>query len=311
MPRVLILGERGTIGRQLAVELENRGHVVFRSDLQHSHMPRYIRADVGKYRDVLRVVDHTQPDYVFHLAAEFGRVNGEENYEALWQTNAIGTRNVLEAQARYGFRLVFASSSEVYGEVDVPDSGLLYEDLVMSSTPIQANDYAISKWVNELQIRHMTLRHKTETMTLRFFNSYGPGEYYHPYRSVVCLMCYRALHGMSFDVYQNYTRAFMFMDDFIPTLANTVDRFSAGETVNIGGLENRTVDELAEIILREVPEFDSSLVTYVPKEDLNIRDKRPDNSRAIALLDHGSRPHVPLEDGVKRTIDWMRETYGR
>ena len=55
---------------------------------------------------------------MYHLAAEFGRINGEEHYEQVWRTNAIGTRNVLELQRERGFRHIFASSSEVYGEAD-------------------------------------------------------------------------------------------------------------------------------------------------------------------------------------------------
>ena len=63
---------------------------------------------------------------VYHLAAEFGRWNGEDYYENLWMTNAIGTKNVLRMQEREGFQAVYFSSSEVYGDY----SGTMREEVM-------------------------------------------------------------------------------------------------------------------------------------------------------------------------------------
>ena len=116
MAKILVTGSKGTLGRPLVQELKQRGHEVWQVDLQHQPDDNYIRADVSSYRQLQRVFEQ-QYDYVYHLAAEFGRINGEEYYDTLWQTNVIGTRNVLEWQKQKGFRLIYASSSEIYGEV--------------------------------------------------------------------------------------------------------------------------------------------------------------------------------------------------
>ena len=70
-----------------------RGHDVWQADLQHHGDPQFIRADMASFRQLERVFEEKY-DYVYHLAAEFGRMNGEEYYETLWETNVIGTRSV-------------------------------------------------------------------------------------------------------------------------------------------------------------------------------------------------------------------------
>ena len=141
---------------------------------------------------------------------------------------------------------------------------------------------------------------------LRFFNAYGPGEYYHNYRSVVCLFTYRALHRIPYDVYLGYHRVFMYIDDFIPTLANVVDNFVPGEVYNIGGHEFRSVKELSDLILNHLG-ADDSFVNYLPEDKHNVMNKRPNIDKARKAFGHN--PRVVLEEGVPRTTAWMKSVY--
>ena len=149
-------------------------------------------------------------------------------------------------------------------------------------------------------------RFGNECMRLRFFNAYGPGEYYHHYRSVVCLFCYRALFGIPWQVYEGYHRVFMYIDDFIPSLANACEKFEPGEVVNIGGVEFRSARELSDLILNYTG-ADSNLVSYLPEDKHNILNKRPDIEKAKKKFAHN--PKITLEEGVPRTIDWMKSVY--
>ncbi len=302
MAKILVTGSTGTLGRPLVHELQRRGHDVWQVDLQHRPEPQYRRADMTAYRQLERVFEQDY-DYVYHLAAEFGRINGEEYYETLWQTNVIGTRNILELQKQKRFRLIFASSSEIYGD---KHAEILSEDIPLHHSIIQQNDYAVTKWVNEIQCMNFEKRFGSEIVRLRFFNAYGPGEYYHNYRSVVCLFCYRALHRLPYTVYQNYHRVFMYIDDFIPTLANVVDNFIPGEVYNIGGDEYRSVEELSNIILDYLG-LDDANVTYLPQDLHNVQNKRPDITKAREAFGH--YPKIMLEDGIPRTIEWMCNVY--
>ena len=302
--KILVTGSKGTLGTHLVQELKKRGHEVWGCDLQHQRDDNYIRADVSNYRQLERVFEQNY-DYVYHLAAEFGRVNGEEYYDTLWQTNVIGTRNILEWQKRKGFRLIFASSSEIYGD---QHAGILREDIPLNQSIIQHNDYALTKWVNEIQIMNFEKRFGIEAVRCRFFNAYGPGEYYHNYRSVVCLFCYRALFGIPYTVYKGYYRVFMYIDDFTPTLANVCEKFKAGEVYNIGGREYRSVEELSDLIL-DYTGASESLVNYLPEDKHNVLSKRPDISKAEKDLGHN--PKTTLEEGIPRTIEWMKDVYNR
>lgn len=300
--RIALTGSEGTIGRPLMRELRKRGHQVFGVESHHSADPYTIRADVAEFRQLGEAFYRIEPDVVFHLAAEFGRMNGEEYYEQVWNTNAVGTRNVLEWQRRLGYKHIFASSSEVYGEAG---DQLLTENLLDGFQPRLTNDYAISKRVNEEQIRNFADRYGTETMTLRFFNAYGPGERYHSYRSVVCLFVYRALAGMPYQVFEGYHRVFMYVGDFVSTLANCVDRFKA-ETYNIGGSEYVSVKDMSDLVLETVGR-DDSLVEYLPQDEHNVVSKRPDIGRAVRDLGHD--PSTTLDVGIPLTVQWMRDTY--
>lgn len=303
MAKILVTGSKGTLGVPLVNELKRRGHEVWECDLQHQKDDNFIRADVSSYRQLERVFETGRYDYVYHLAAEFGRVNGEEYYDTLWQTNVIGTRNILEWQKRKKFRLIFASSSEIYGDKPVP---VLTEDLPMRESLIQHNDYAVTKWVNEIQIMNFEKRFGGEIVRLRLFNAYGPGEYYHKYRSVVCLFCYRALFDMPYQVYEGYHRVFMYIDDFIPTFANVCEHFKAGEVYNIGGVEYRSVKDLSSVILKYLGKSDK-LVEYLPEDKHNVVNKKPSIDKAIKEFGHN--PRTTLETGVPKTIEWMKKVY--
>jgi len=301
--RILVTGSKGTLGVPLVEELKRRGHEVWQCDLQHQRDENYIRADVSKYRQLERVFEAADYDYVYHLAAEFGRINGEEYYDTLWETNVIGTRNILELQKKKRFKLIFASSSEIYGDKHLD---ILSEDAPLTQSIIQHNDYATTKWVNEVQIMNFEKRHGNEVVRCRFFNAYGPGEYYHHYRSVVCLFCYRALFGIPWQVYEGYHRVFMYIDDFIPTLANVCENFKPGEVYNIGGEEYRSVKELSDLILKHTG-ADPKLVEYLPEDKHNTMNKRPDISKAKRDFKHN--PKITLEVGVPKTIEWMKKVY--
>ena len=241
-------------------------------------------------------------DYVYNLAAEFGRWNGEDYYENLWMTNAVGMKHVLRIQEKKGFRLIHTSSSEVYGDFD----GIMAEDVMDKYEIRQINDYAITKWVNEMQIMNSALMHETRSVRVRIFNTYGPGERYSPYRSVICLFCYHALQNMPYTVYLNHHRTSTFITDMANTLANIVDNFKEGEVYNIGGTDYHDIKTCSDIILQYLGK-DDSLVTYKESEDFTTKDKKVDVSKAIKDIKHS--PKVTLKEGIPLTIEWMKKEY--
>jgi dTDP-glucose 4,6-dehydratase len=263
----------------------------------------YARCDVGEFRQIERVMERLGPfDYVYHCAAEFGRWNGEDFYEALWRTNAVGTKNVIRLQERLKFRLVHFSSSEVYG--DWPE--LMVETVMDDHEIKQMNDYAMTKWVNEMQVRNSIRQYDTESVVVRLFNTFGPGEYYSPYRSVNCRFLYCALNGLPWTVFRGHSRTSTFLADTVRTLANIADNFKPGETYNIGGRHRHTIEELSDVVLK-VTGASPSLVQCRDSELLTTRHKVVDASKAIRDLRH--QDTYSLEEGLRLTADWMRRVY--
>lgn len=302
--RILVTGALGAVGMPLVEELRNRGREVWLADKPHHHDRNYIRCDVSEYRQVERLFGKNRYDFVYHLAAEFGRNNGEDFYETLWKSNAIGMKNVLRFQEKLKFKLVFTSSSEIYGDYD----GVMKEDVPMKTPIRQLNDYAITKWVNEMQVLNSADRFGTETVRLRLFNTYGPGEYYSNYRSVICLFVYRALHKMPYTVFTKHHRTFSWIYDTVNAMANIVDDFKAGEVYNISGDEYVPVKEASDIILEQLG-MDDSLVKYVDVESHNTLNKRSDNSKSKRDLKY--RETVKLKEGIARTIEWQKKVYAK
>ncbi len=313
---ILVTGGLGAVGSYLVKSLRSQGHNVFVIDLQHSHQPNYARCDVSEFRQVERIWtgggwsqgDNSIPrkfDIVYHLAAEFGRWNGEDYYEQVWKTNAIGTKNIIRMQEREGFQAVYFSSSEVYG--DFPD---LMIESTLDDYPIkQMNDYAISKWVNELQVLNSSAQFKTESVRVRLFNTYGPGEHYSNYRSVICLFCYRALHNIPYVVYRNHKRTSTYISDCANALANIANNFKSGEVYNIGGNQYHSIEDVSDIVLSLLKKKDQEpeLVTFSESEILTTKQKKADFTKAINDL--GLKNTISLEEGIRRTLDWMKQFY--
>lgn len=311
--KVLITGVAGVVGSKLEKVLLKRGHDVFGIDLMHTNKvyghglgkvkDNYFRCDIGEYRQIKDVIEYVQPDIVYNCAAEFGRWNGENFYEQVWRTNVVGLKHIIRLQEKLKFKLVHFSSSEVYGDYE----DVMYEDVIDNVAIDQMNDYAMSKRVNEMQIKNSKIMFNTETVFVRLFNTYGPGEWFHPFRSVNCLFCYNLLHGRPITVYRGHSRTSTYIDDTVVTAANIIDNFIPGESYNIASNTVHTIEDLAKTILRYT-NADPNLVTYVDdNEILTTKHKLVNVDKSIRDLNHKNT--INLDEGVKRTIEWMKDYY--
>jgi dTDP-glucose 4,6-dehydratase len=303
--KILITGGLGAVGGSLAAKLRENGHEVWVLDRVHHHGLAgryYFRCDIGEFRQLANVFDRESFDYVYHTAAEFGRINGEDFYETMWRSNAVGTKNMIRLQEQHGFRMIVFSSSEIYGD---------WDDVMLEQTPDehplkQMNDYAISKWVNELQVRNSAAVHATESVIVRLFNTYGPGEPYSEYRSVICKFIYCALHDLPYTVYLNHHRTSSYIDDTVRTLAQICESFRPGAVYNIAGDTYHDIKTISTMILEQCGKTDR-LVEYLELEKHNTRDKKTSAVRAQADLGH--KQTVNLEAGIARTVAWQKEFY--
>jgi len=305
--KILVTGGAGFIGTNLVHELCKRGHDVLSVDLYHSERDNYFRTDVRNYRQIERIFERAKFDYVYHLAAEYGRWNGEDYYENLWQTNCIGTKNLLRLQEKLKFRMIFFSSAEVYGDFE----GKMSEN-VMVNNPIQdtyqMNDYAITKWAGELMCMNSAKMFGTEIVRVRPVNCYGPHEHYTPYRGFIPKFIYHALFNKSYTVFKGHKRIIDFVEDSCRTWTNIVDNFKPGEAYNVGGRPEweMEIKKYSDLILKATGR-DDSLVYYEDAEPFTTKVKHMDFSKAVKDLNHN--PKVKPEEGIRRTVQWMKDYY--
>lgn len=304
MTKILITGGRGFIGTNLTNELRRRGHDVWTCDILQGEDSQHIKADTGVYQQMDALFRKHSFQYVYHLAAEYGRWNGEDHYENLWRTNVIGTKNMLRLQEQHRFRMIFFSSAEVYGDYDK----VMTED-VMERVPLkQMNDYAISKWAGELQCLNHAAMFGVEIVRVRPVGCYGPHEYYSPYRGVIPIFVYCALTGREFTVHRGHTRIFDYVEDTCRTFANIVDNFRPGEVYNVGGKEDWSIniEELAEIIIKTTG-ADPMLAQFKGEEGFTTKVKVVDFSKSRRDLNHD--PKVGIHEGIRRYVAWVRKLY--
>ena len=305
---ILITGGGGFIGTNLTLELLKRGHNVLVSDIYNSHQENFVRCDVKYLRQIQNLFSNYGPfDFVYHLAAEYGRWNGESYFENLWLTNVVGTKNILKMQEENNFKLIFFSSAEVYGDFQ----GIMNED-VMINNPIcdtyQINDYAISKWAGELMCNNSSKMFNTKTVIVRPVNCYGPHEHYTPYRGFIPKFIYSALNKKKYTVYLGHRRIIDYVEDTCVTISNIIDNFKEGEAYNIGGKiewEN-DIKSYSDMILKAV-DSNESIVIYKKSEKQTTKNKKMDFNKSIIDLDHN--PKIDPEKGINLTVNWMKKYY--
>jgi dTDP-glucose 4,6-dehydratase len=304
---ILVTGGAGFIGTNLVNELHSRGHTVHSIDLFNTNRTNYTRADITHIRQLDNIFLSTDFHFVYHLAAEYGRWNGEDYYENLWKTNCIGTKNLLKIQEKKDFKMIFFSSAEVYGDY----LGLMTES-VMETNPIidtyQMNDYAITKWAGELMCMNAAKMYNNQIVRVRPVNCYGPNEHYTPYRGFIPKFIYHALHHKPYLVFQGHKRIIDYVEDSCRTWANIIDNFIPGEVYNVGGRTEweYSIKEYSDMILEAVG-IDDSIVSYHESEPHTTKIKTMDFSKAIRDLKHD--PKVSPKEGIRRTVEWMKWYY--
>ncbi len=303
MSRVLVTGSQGVLGTALVTELRKRSHDV--TGVGRRHGVDTVRADIAEIEQLKDAFSIARPEVCVHLAGEFGRQNGLDYPEQLWRNNCLGTHNVIEVCAHHEVRLVFASSSEAYG--DLADSNKLQEVFLDRCSPHFHNEYALTKWTNEKQIGIAVANHGLNATILRFFNVYGPGEHFTPYRSVIAQFIYKALKNLPVTVYTGTSRSFLYVDDWSHAVANVCDTpTTSGEAFNIGS----PVDYSLDVVWGMVKDATGTRVkpTCIDSEPHNVRDKHADVGKAQRVF--GLQDTVDLKEGITRTVAWQRSIYG-
>jgi len=261
--------------------------------------PDYVRADICSTVEVMHAFKQWDIDYVLHLAGEVGRENGELFARRQVDVNVSGTLNIIQLCREYSARLIYAGTSEAYG--DVADR-VMTEDMEPGR---QTNCYALSKYHAEQYIRHFVENYDLQAHIIRIFMCYGPGEYPSYFRSAISRFIYNISHGRPVAVHRGATRSWCFVDDIIEGWRLVMEHFVPGkaEMYNIGRHDPRTMLSIASTIC-ELTGRSKDLIRIAepPKFVMSVKQASFDKARERT----GFEPKVPIEEGLRRTIEWQK-----
>jgi len=305
---VLVTGGAGFIGSSLCEELVKRGHNVVCFDSlstgKESNLEPFrdkltmVRGD-SNTKDLDDVFKERSFDWVFHYAAVVGVERTlERPLEVL--KDIEGIKRLLELSRKTNVKkVIFASSSEVYGEpAEIPEN----EDGHLNAKI----PYAVTKLMGEKYMEAYLQTYGLKTTSLRFFNVYGPRQDSTPYGFVVGIFIRQVLEGKQPTIFGDgsQTRDFVFIEDNVKAaIAAAETAKSEGEAINIGTGKPTTILDLAETIIRLSGKTGLS-PKFLPPREHEIMHRFPSVKKMHGLLDH--KAEHSLESGLKRTIEWYK-----
>ena len=307
MASYLVTGGAGFIGSHLAEELLRRRHHVRivdslitgkRRNLEHLRGIEFLEGDLAREDVCERAVRGI--DYVLHQAAIPSVPRSVQGAVPSDRANVDASLNILVAARDAGVkRLVYAGSSSAYGNTPTLPKR---ED--MPTSPL--SPYALQKLVAEQYCQMFTALYGFETVTIRYFNVFGPRQDPgSPYSGVISLFSTALLEGRRPVIYGDgeQTRDFTYVANVVDGVLRACEaRGAAGEVINVATGGRISLNEL----LRTMNRLTGTTLEPIYEEARagDVRDSQADITKAQKLL--GYSPTIPLEEGLKHTLDWCR-----
>lgn len=310
---ILVTGAAGFIGYKVCERLLQSGNDVIGVDNINSYYDirlkklrlklllnqpnfRFIKLDIEKKRDVIRLFEKEKIDGVINLAARAGVRYSIERPERYFAANTLGTLNLLECMKNIGIkRMVLASTSSLYSGHKVP-----FREDMNTDTPL--SPYAASKKASEVLLYTYHHLYGIEGIVLRYFTVYGPmGRPDMSYFRFIKLID----EGKPIHVFGDgrQRRDFTFVDDIAEgTILAFQKRDLSYEIFNLGNseaVELRYVIELIEKYLGK-----KAVLNHLPPHKADMVETCADISKAKKILNWS--PKVKIEEGLKRTVEWYK-----
>ncbi len=307
MGSYLVTGGAGFIGSHLAEALQRRGEPVrvvdsfvtgHRKNLSHLGPVEVIEGDLADFDVARRAV--ADVDYVLHQAAIPSVPRSVEDPITSHRANVNASLNVLVAAREAGVkRVVYAGSSAVYGSSQqLPKR----EDMTGDSL----SPYALQKRVGEDYARLFTALYGLETVTIRYFNVFGPRQDpSSPYSGVISLFISKLLANDRPVIYGDgeQTRDFTYVANVVDGVLRACTADVSGRAINVATGDRVSINQLFKAV-RDI--LGSSLEpVYEPARQGDVRHSQADISLAGERL--GYKPLVEFEEGLRLTVDWYRE----
>ena len=312
---ILVTGGSGFLGSWICEVLVTVGAEVICLDNLASGLKSNIVSMMD--RDNFKFIQHdiTQPiffdepiDMVMHLASRASPFEFEKYPIQILKANTLGIWVALGIAKQHDARVLYTSTSEIYGDAKEFPTAEEYRGNVNPIGPRSCYDEA--KRCGESYVIAYKMQHGLDTRIARIFNTYGPGMRAEGvYGRVVPRFIEQALNNKPFTIFGDgsQTRSFCYVTDQIEGLLELAFSKEAKEdVVNIGGDDEITILELAKLV-QELTNSSSEIdFHFLPKDDPTKR--KPDITKAKMILNW--KPKIELEEGLKRTIEWFKKKEG-
>lgn len=316
--KILITGCAGFIGSNLAKKCINEGHTVIGiDDFSYGFARNIEKLPKDKFHFVegeiqdLSLLLNQDFEVLIHLASF--KIPRYTNALQTLESNNIMTKNVIEACKQKSSKLIFASTSDVYGKN--PDLPFNEEsNLVLGPTTVKRWAYATSKIYSEQLIIANNDEHQLKYTIVRFFGSYGPHQNLSWWGGPQSVFITKAFKNEEIELHGDglQTRTFTYVDDTVDALYRCItDSKSDNDIFNIGSFASSeiSIKDLAILIWKLANGEDATpKLKLLPYETFgkyeDVRRRLPDISKIQNTL--GYEPQVSLEEGLKRTIDWQK-----
>ncbi|WP_347159027.1 NAD-dependent epimerase/dehydratase family protein [Pontibacter chitinilyticus] len=340
--KILVTGSAGFIGHHLALALQEKGNTVIGLDSINSYYEpqlkydrlavqgftkeqihfnqlttsskypnlHFIQADLAAYEELIALFKHQQFDVVINLAAQAGVRYSMEHPQSYVGSNLVGFANLLEACRQYPVRhLLFASSSSVYGlNTEVPFA-------TTHTTDYPISFYAATKKANEVMAHSYAHLYHIPTTGLRFFTVYGPwgrpDMAYYSFAKAIAL-------GSPIRIFNHgdMQRDFTYIDDVVNSIVHLLEvqpargatsalSRAAYKIYNIGNNQPVPLMEFVAILERQLGK--KAKLDLQPMQPGDVPITYADVEDLMQAV--GYRPNTPLEEGLRKTMDWFKSYY--
>jgi len=304
---ILVTGGAGFIGSHLVKALLDSGNEVTAMDNLSSGTMRNLKVDTGPRtltflsQDVVEKIDLPKFDQIYHLASLASPVFYQKHPIGTALSNSVGTYNLLLHARAKKSKILFASTSEIYGNpLEHPQRESYWGNVNPNGI---RSCYDESKRFGESLMMDFHRQYGVETRIARIFNTYGPGMNSDDGR-VIPNFILQALTHRPVTVYGDgkQTRSFCYVSDTVRALVSLMNSEFI-EPVNIGNAKEITIMELVDKIKLLTGSKSEIVFSHIPEDDPLRRC--PDISRAKQVL--AWEPGVGLEEGLKETIGWFKQ----
>lgn len=294
--KILVIGSEGNIGVVLTRYLKTRNHEVFECDWKPGYRPNYFQADITMPLDLMNVFDQVKPQAVYLLAAMVSRVTCENSPSMAVNTNLAGVQNVAELCKKHASKLVYLSTSEVYGNLN--------EELIEDSTiPRPNNRYGLTKYLGEKIVEYEVMNHGLKAITVRPFMFYHETETRGDHRSAMIRFAEHLSKGQRIEIHRGSERAWMHLDDAVEALEAVLYQENY-EVFNIGHEQFTPTEQIAEKIADRLGIRLDDYSDYIELPSRMTLVKRPNVEKMKNKL--GVVPKISIDTGIDRILAEFR-----